>query len=1174
MLSSRSTVTVNRRQYQRCLLDSGDVISVGRRGRSTFLKPVAASATAVLDLASSVLPRTDIRKVVLLADGLIFGADTQTHLNVSGLQQRHVLYPTTDGWAVGVVGAADAGMPVRIGKNRHPGRRQVETCRSSADPRNRASLGKRKDRSMTRFQYQSGDRPLDGYTIEYALGRGGFGEVYYAVSDAGRQVALKAVQNYEDIELRGIGHCMNLKSQHLVSIFDVRKGADGVPWVIMEFVAGPSLRDLLDESPQGLGPEKATFFLRELAKGLSYLHSAGVVHRDLKPHNVFFEDGVVKIGDYSLSKVITTSHRSGHTMTVGTVHYMAPEIGMGRYDKTVDLYALGVMLYEMLVGSPPYTGDSMGEVLMKHLSATPDVSMIDEPFASVISKAMHRDPEQRYQSAEEMAAALSGLGQADLSMTGFGPASLSIVADRAAQKIRKPSEESTDRVDAALAETQADSSRYADQSEHPMRQLGRDFGYLAGLVGMIGPHTRSATGLPVSDPIPLPWRLTLALATVSVVVFTGAAICDTYDLAGVNEAWDQRLGPFHPDSRFLPMPSQFVETAMRILVLTLAVIAGAMTTRWGITRGLLPDRPKRCRLIHVAVSLTLLLAALMIPISPVGEFYFPNLIAVCMPLLIQNWCLLTSPVRVQRIRLTPVLFAALIGFVIAEVFGGNSILAASVVTAGSLAIQALARLNRPGRSGSADKRSESEPIDAHLAVEQPQVESTMRVSNSSILVAGGSNVIAVWLVLLVLLILLVGGLGLVAWLVRSDNAHTRIFGWVLLVGMLLFPILVIGLFSVRTVTYSSPAVRTTAPSAEAITGSIDTSSASVEVIDSAVSDAMVAAGANPAWSPMVDQEFDADVYPTALVALGVLADRAAKSLLASDAYEQSPPGQRLVQVRCEFDSPACKQAGLGTEPSVPLGELGRRLAEKLDQTEVVIVDAGETKADASSSPYFVVRVSLPRLQVTSSRPDSVQGTAQLTVQHPGMKTVNHFADFVDKPWVESLSAFESSQPQDVKWMVARSPGFATVESGARHQALEAGAAMVRSVEGGDAIAQAIRDGTLIRDRFTQRLSRPYGEVWREAILIDVTPSRLAKFRQQQVETTIRSRTTFAARLFFLAALMAVAAVVYLLLSSLTRGYYRLPVGLAVGGLCGCRRRRNRLCSPDTQVVESPRVTSR
>ena len=166
---------------------------------------------------------------------------------------------------------------------------------------------------MTAFKYQHGDRPLDGYTIEYGLGRGGFGEVYYAVSDSGRQVAIKSVQNYEDIELRGIRHCMNLKSPHLVSIFDVKYNERKEPFVLMEYVSGPSLRDLLDDAPEGLGETKAAFFIREMAKGLSYLHDHNIVHRDLKPHNVFYEDGYVKIGDYSLSKAVTSSHRSGHT---------------------------------------------------------------------------------------------------------------------------------------------------------------------------------------------------------------------------------------------------------------------------------------------------------------------------------------------------------------------------------------------------------------------------------------------------------------------------------------------------------------------------------------------------------------------------------------------------------------------------------------------------------------------------------------------------------------------------------------------------------------------------------------------------------------------------------------------------------------------------------------------
>jgi hypothetical protein len=269
------------------------------------------------------------------------------------------------------------------------------------------------------YTFKHGDRPIDGITIQRAIGRGGFGEVYYALTDSGKQVAVKYLRDNAEIELRGIAHVMNLKSPHLITIYDVRHSEEGDPYVIMEYVSGPSLRELLIAEPDGLGAQKAAFFLNGIAKGLSYLHERGIVHRDLKPGNIFYDDGYVKIGDYGLSKHIAVSAHSGNTISVGTVHYMAPEIGSGSYTKSIDIYALGVMLYEMLTGRLPFTGSSMGEVLMRHLSEQPDVSGIPEPFARVIARALAKDPRDRYQDVDEMVEAVTSATDVSESLASF-----------------------------------------------------------------------------------------------------------------------------------------------------------------------------------------------------------------------------------------------------------------------------------------------------------------------------------------------------------------------------------------------------------------------------------------------------------------------------------------------------------------------------------------------------------------------------------------------------------------------------------------------------------------------------------------------------------------------------------------------------------------------------------
>jgi hypothetical protein len=253
-----------------------------------------------------------------------------------------------------------------------------------------------------RFAYATGDRPLAGFTIKRGIGRGGFGEVYYALSDAGKEVALKLVCRNLDVELRGVTQCLNLKHPNLLSLYDIRQDDSDQSWIVMEYIVGDSLEKVLAAHPQGMPIEDAIFWMQGMAAGVAYLHDHGIVHRDLKPGNVFCDEGIVKIGDYGLSKFMSCSRRSGQTGSIGTVHYMAPEVANGRYGKEIDIYALGVVFYEMITGRVPFEGESLGEVLMKHLTADPDLTKIAEPYRTAIARALLKDPEARLHSVAEL----------------------------------------------------------------------------------------------------------------------------------------------------------------------------------------------------------------------------------------------------------------------------------------------------------------------------------------------------------------------------------------------------------------------------------------------------------------------------------------------------------------------------------------------------------------------------------------------------------------------------------------------------------------------------------------------------------------------------------------------------------------------------------------------------
>jgi len=206
----------------------------------------------------------------------------------------------------------------------------------------------------------------------------------------------------------------SLSHPNVVSIYDVGC-EDGVHFIVMEYVKGQSLKNLIEEMGH-LPVRLAVDYACQTAQALDHAHRHGIIHRDIKPHNILLNsDGRVKVTDFGIAQAVTSSTLTYHNGTLlGSVHYFSPEQARGgQTGEKSDIYSLGVVLYEMLTGRVPYGGDSPVSVAVKHLQEPfpdPRATNPDVPpsIAHTVRKAVDKDPERRFRSAREMSDELAG----------------------------------------------------------------------------------------------------------------------------------------------------------------------------------------------------------------------------------------------------------------------------------------------------------------------------------------------------------------------------------------------------------------------------------------------------------------------------------------------------------------------------------------------------------------------------------------------------------------------------------------------------------------------------------------------------------------------------------------------------------------------------------------------
>ena len=338
------------------------------------------------------------------------------------------------------------------------------------------------------------DTLFDGrYQIIRKLGSGGMANVYLAADqELGRRVAIKILddrhardEQFVERFRREAQNAAGLSHPNIVSIYD-RGEAEGTYYIAMEHIEGRTLKELLvRRGPSPLGT--AIDFTRQILSALRFAHRNGIVHRDIKPHNVIVDaEGRVKVMDFGIARAGAASQMTEAGSIIGTAQYLSPEQARGApVDQTSDLYSTGIVLYELLTGTVPFTGETPVEIAMKHLSQVPAPPSTHRPEVPrdldyVVLRALAKSPAERYHAAEEMDSDLERIARGIGVSAETAEAATTVLSGRdvgeAATTIGRPA--------AAQTSTTYTPGRYYEYDEGPRR--GAIWPWLLALLLLVG----------------------------------------------------------------------------------------------------------------------------------------------------------------------------------------------------------------------------------------------------------------------------------------------------------------------------------------------------------------------------------------------------------------------------------------------------------------------------------------------------------------------------------------------------------------------------------------------------------------------------------------------------------------------------------------------------------------